>query len=186
MEARQQPQAGELTVILALLLAQAGALAAFEQALDAQPSATRALSEWCAARHIAAPPVIHANPVKGRNARPPADLARLLALDPGAAPGYRHVRLTCGGKVLSEAHNWYVRQWLTPEMNATLDGSDTPFGAVIAPLRFSREPLASVRGAAESCPRGTVLSHRALLRLPDGKPVSLVVECYTKANLKGG
>jgi hypothetical protein len=68
-------------------------------------------------------------------------------------------------------------------MNEALETSDTPFGKVVAPLGFTRKRLASRRGAAEDCPKDTVLSHRALLELPDGRPLSLVVECYTTANL---
>lgn len=73
---------------------------------------------------------------------------------------------------------------LTPEMNATLAGTDTPFGKVVAPLRFTRQRLEARRGRAEGCPRGTVLSHRAVLRLPDGRPISLVVECYQDGALR--
>jgi len=29
-----------------------------------------------------------------------------------------------------------------------------------------------------------VLSHRAVLRIADGSAISLVIECYTRANLK--
>lgn len=107
----------------------------------------------------------------------------MLDVDTNQSIGYRHVRLSCGGSVLSVAHNWYVPSRLPPEMNASLETSDTPFGKVIALLHFTRERLASKRGPAEGCPRDTVLSHRGLLRLPDGQPVSLVVECYTRANL---
>lgn len=85
---------------------------------------------------------------------------------------------------MSEAWNWYVPARLPPAMNAVLENGDTPFGKVIAPLGFSRQRLASKRGAAAGCPPGTVMSHRAVLRLPDGKPVSLVTECYTRANLR--
>lgn len=97
---------------------------------------------------------------------------------------YRHVRLSCGASVLSVAHNWYVPSRLSPDMNEALETSDTPFGKVVAPLRFTRERLASERGPAEGCPKDTILSHRAVLRLPDGRPLSLVVECYTRANLR--
>ncbi|MFM6832719.1 MAG: hypothetical protein ACKOVA_20640, partial [Novosphingobium sp.] len=93
------------------------------------------------------------------------------------------VRLTCGDTVLSVAHNWYVPARLTPEMNRTLETTDAPFGKVVAPLGFRRERLASRRGRMAECPEGTILSHRAVLRLLDGRAISLVVECYTRANL---
>jgi len=93
------------------------------------------------------------------------------------------VRLTCGDAVLSVAHNWYVPARLTPKMNHALETSDTPFGKVVAPLGFRRERLGSQRGRMAECPVGTVLSHRAVLKLADGRAISLVVECYTRANL---
>jgi hypothetical protein len=113
-----------------------------------------------------------------------APIRAILEVDANAKVEYRHVRLSCGGHVLSVAHNWYVASRIPPAMNATLKTSDTPFGKVIAPLHFTRERLASTRGAANGCPRDTVLSHRGLLRLPDGRPISLVIECYTRANLR--
>ena len=68
-------------------------------------------------------------------------------------------------------------------MNAQLLASDTPFGTVVAPLRFRRVALASHRGPSSACPAKTVLSRRALLRLPDGSGLALLVECYTPATL---
>jgi len=171
-------------MLLALLLAHGGALAAFEQALAAQDSATAALGQWCGARHIADPARITAEQVKGEDALPPPDLDEALKLSEDQPAGYRHVRLSCGGKVLSQAHNWYAPQRLTPEMNRILATTDTPFGKVAAPLQFHRERLGVVRGAAPGCPATTVLSHRALLRLPSGDPLALVVECYMPAAIK--
>jgi hypothetical protein len=161
----------------------AGRLSEFEATLAAQDSATTALGQWCAERHMAQPPLVRAAPVPGDAAATPPDVRALLNVAPGEPLGYRHVRLTCGDAVLSEAHNWYVPARLTPSMNAILSATEKPFGKVIAPLRFTRERLASIRGRAAGCPAGTILSHRALLRLPDGSPVSLVLECYTQANL---
>ena len=158
---------------------------AFERTLAAQDSATAALGQWCAARHLAEPARITAGLVHDADAPPPADLRQLLETDPAIPIGYRHVRLSCGAIVLSEAHNWYLPQRLTPVMNAALASSDIPFGKVVAPLHFARRPLDSRRGRAPACPAHTVLSHRALLRLPGGAPLALVVECYTAANLRG-
>lgn len=160
-------------------------LVAFEAALAAQPSATRALTGWCAARGIANPARIVAEPVAGADAGVPADAWQVLEIDGTEPLGYRHVRLRCGGVVLSEAHNWYVPARLTDAMRHVLATTDTPFGTVAAPLGFVREPLSSVRGPAEGCPRETVLTHRARLRLPDGRPLALLVECYTQANVAG-
>lgn len=98
--------------------------------------------------------------------------------------GFRHVQLLCGTAVLSAAKNWYVPARLTPAMNTALETTDTPFGAVIRPLGFRRERLESRRGRAPECPPGTVLSHRAVLRLADHRAISFVSECYTGAVLQ--
>lgn len=159
-------------------------LARFESVLAAQDSATAGLTRWCAQRHLAPTPQIRAERITDQGAPRPTDLARLLDLPPGSRPGYRHVRLSCGGVVLSQAHNWYVPARLTQQMNAALDTTDTPFGTVAAPLAFTRERLSSTRGGDPACPKGTILYHRALLRLPGGSPLALVVECYTPAVLR--
>ena len=99
--------------------------------------------------------------------------------------GYRHVLLSCGDIVLSDAHNWYVPGRLTAEANQLLNNTDTPFGRAVGPANFNRERMAEARGAAEQCPSDTVLSHLALLRGRDERPISMVVECYTPANLSG-
>lgn len=159
-------------------------LDAFERTLAAQDSATAALREWCAARGIAAQPIIRAERIRGEDSAPSAETRRLLNAGPDEPIGYRHVRLSCDGEVLSVAHNWYLPARLTPEMNRTLDTSDTPFGRVAAPLRFTRRRLAETRGPLPGCPPDTVLAHRAVLELPDGRPLSALLECYTAANLR--
>lgn len=183
---------GAVTALAAVLLLNGCAgslLPAFEHTLAAQDSATAALSRWCAVRQLAQPARITASAVHDADAPLPANLRLLLGTDLAAAIGYRHVRLACGSPpggavVLSEAHNWYLPGRLTPAMNSTLAISDTPFGKVVAPLHFTRERLDARRGRAAACPAHTILSHRALLRLPDGRPLALVVECYTAANLR--
>ena len=172
--------------LIALILSGCGGerLPAFRDTLAARDSATAALAQWCETRGLSRPARITATLVHGADARPPADLAHLLGPGAQGPIGYRHVRLACGKTVLSEANNWYLPQLLTPAMNAALDKTDTPFGTVVEPLHFHREPLAARRGRARGCPAGTVLSHRALLRLPDSRPLALVEECYTAANLR--
>lgn len=155
----------------------------FEALLASHDSATEALARWCAAEHLADQPEIRVRRILGSDAPPPPGLAHLLGVGPRSRIGYRHVALTCGSRVLSEAHNWYVRGRLTPAMNQALDTSDIPFGRVATPLHFRREALDRQRGL---CPAGAISTHRALLRLADGKPLALVVECYTAANLAGG
>ena len=154
----------------------------FERVLAAQDSATAALSEWCKARAIAEPPMIRAEPVKAAP-QASAEVRRLLGASTTEPLAYRHVRLVCGDAVLSIADNWYVPSRLTADMNQALATTQTPFGKIIAPLGFRRERLSATRGRSDACPPGTVLSHQARLRLPDGTPLALVTECYTADNL---
>ena len=99
--------------------------------------------------------------------------------------------------VLSEADNWYVPGRLTPEMNRLLDSTDMPFGKVVQALHFRRHTLSARllwlplpegwemntaepgSGAPDLTVPPQVLEHRAVLLLPDGTPLSEVVETYT-------
>ncbi|MBS0482650.1 MAG: hypothetical protein JSR96_10975 [Proteobacteria bacterium] len=158
-------------------------IAALERALGSTPSATRALEDWCAARGLADNPVVVARPVPGPAPDEPDGLRARLGVGAETALGYRHVELSCGARVLSVAHNWYRRDLLSQAMNAALDTSDTPFGKVVSPLHFTRETIDSRHGGEPGCPAGTVLSQIALLRLPDGRALAMVTECYTRAAL---
>lgn len=163
---------------------QGARLREFEATLAAQDSATAALGTWCAREHIAVPAQIVAQALPG-TLGPSAAVRRLLDVSDAEQIAYRHVALTCGGVVLSVAHNWYVPGRLTADMNRTLETTHTPFGKAVANTHFTRERLAALRGPAQGCPAGTVLTHRALLhREGDEAPISLVVECYTGANLR--
>jgi len=149
------------------------ALARLQQDLAKTPSATEVLSHCCGDLHFADPPQIHAEQVLGYHA-PHAHALGLLKVPAHEHIGYRRVRLTCGGHILSEADNWYVPSRLTPAMNHTLNTSDTPFGTVVKPLDFHRVTL-----SAQPMRQGrTVFQVRALLLTPDGQPISLVVENY--------
>jgi len=161
-------------------------------------SATATLERWCTVHQLAAPARITAERV--RDAEKPATepQRQRLRLAPDDALRYRRVRLLCGTVVLSEADNWYVPARLTPEMNRQLDTTDTPFGRVVQPLHFQRhtissellwqplpegwemQPAPDTAGAQALCSPPQVLRHRALLTLPDGTPVSEVVETYTR------
>lgn len=111
-------------------------------AILASRSATLALESWCGAHGIALPATIRALRVANAPEKPirPEQRAH-LQVGPGEAIRYRRVRLVCGDRVLSEADNWYVPSRLTADMNKILDSTDTPFGKVVAPLHFTREPL---------------------------------------------
>jgi chorismate-pyruvate lyase len=166
-------------------------------ALLSQDSATVTLQRWCDLHHLASPAHITAERV--RAAEKPLTPAQREQLQLSATDEvrYRKVRLLCGGIVLSEADNWYVPGRLTPQMNRLLETTDTPFGIVVQPLHFQRYTLAAellwqplpagwemtpptaTEGAAKLCFPAHVLQHRAVLRLPDGTPISEVVETYS-------
>lgn len=158
--------------------------AAFEATLAAHASATEALRVWCEARGLASPAQIMARPVAGVRARQPKGLRQLLGIAADEPLGYRHVELTCGNRVLSAAHNWYVPGRLSAEMNAALAATQVPFGRIAAPLAYRREPLEILTKPPRGCPANTISAHRALLRLPDGQPLAYVLECYTTENME--
>jgi chorismate-pyruvate lyase len=160
-------------------------------------SATATLEHWCDVHRLASPARIVAQRVPGAE-RPPSEAQRReLGATMDEPVRYRHVRLMCGTVLLSEADNWYLPERLTPEMNRLLETSDTPFGRVVQSLQFQRHtisaqllwlPLPSgwemhadtaTPAAGELRPPAAVLQHRALLTLPDGRPISEVVETYS-------
>ena len=161
------------------------------------PSATATLDGWCAA-HAIAPPATKVFARSAKVDRPAGPEERaVLKVGPDERVAYRRVQLVCGDKVLSEADNWYVPSRLTPEMNKTLETTDTPFGRAVAALNFRRQnlsakllwsPLAPGWETAAHLPTGQggalkappqVLQHRAVLFTQGGDPFSLVVETYT-------
>ncbi|GGY28327.1 hypothetical protein [Paludibacterium paludis] len=157
----------------------------FNEALMASHSATRTLEAWCRDRHLAPAPRIVAD--RDLSVRIDADEAirRRLAVSASEPVKYRRVALRCGQAVLSIADNWYVPARLTAAMNTALDTSDTPFGAAIAALSPVRVPLSVEEAwpATEPEAPAVLLRHRTLLTLPNGQPISLVVENYQKALL---
>ena len=155
---------------------------AFARELASRPSATESLRRWCDTRGIARPAQIRARRMAG-SAAPPADLFARLRLPAGTALGHRNVELSCGGVVLSVAQLWYVPALLTPAMRTALDETDTPFGQAVAALNFTRERISQRTAPDPACPASTILVHRAVLRLPGGEGLALVIECYTRANL---
>lgn len=161
-------------------------------------SATLALERWCGAHHLAPEPRIRAELVRGQDKAADATVRRDLAVAPEEPVRHRRVRLSCGGRVLSEADNWYVPSRLDAEMNRLLDDTDTPFGRAVLALGFARHTLSAELlwqplppgwelGAAPPDQPGTlpvpdeVLRHRAVLTRRDGTPFSEVVETYQRA-----
>jgi chorismate-pyruvate lyase len=160
-------------------------------------SATLTLERWCASHGLASPARIVAERIRDAEKAPTQEQRQLLDVSATEPVGYRRVRLSCGGHVLSEADNWYVPARLTPEMNQVLDTTDTAFGRAVQALNFRRRTLSAdllwsplpegweggaalqdVPGATLTIPH-QLLQHRAVLTTPDGTPFSHVVETYT-------
>lgn len=158
-------------------------------------SATLTLDRWCAAHQMASPAKVVADPLPVID-KPATAVQRLeLAVSPSEPVRYRHVQLRCGEHVLSVAENWYVPSRLTSDMNRLLQTTDISFGRVVQPLHFWRHVLAAQwlwsplpigwerGGPREWAPwpgmQSGVLRHRAVLVLPDGRPLSEVIETYT-------
>jgi chorismate-pyruvate lyase len=161
-------------------------------------SATLTLGRWCETHHLAASGRIRAARVAGVEKQASAEVRHELGVGAEEPVRYRHVRLSCGDLVLSEADNWYVPRLLTPAMNQALDETDAPFGKVVLPLGFTRhtlqaellwQPLAEgwetiglpPDGAGRIAIPDAILRHRAVLLTRDGVPFSVVVETYQRA-----
>jgi chorismate-pyruvate lyase len=178
------------------------AILALLQSLNAEilaaSSATRTLEQWCGDHHMAAVPQIVAVRLPDVRKEPSSEqLQRLGVRDPSELQ-YRRVELRCGAHVLSKADNWYVPARLTPEINALLETTDTPFGKAVQSLRPYRRTVAVTqlwtplpRGWEQQqrprCPwhrRRTlaipndVFEHRAVLYTAEHLPFSEVVETY--------
>jgi chorismate-pyruvate lyase len=183
-----------LWVVLAALLSSA-AIAARGQSADAfrlaatlndsllaSRSATQVLSAWCGDQHLSADPTILAHRVIGIDKPANAEQRQRLRVGPEERVSFRHVRLQCGTRVLSEADNWYVPARLTAEMNRTLDTTDTSFGTVVRPLEPTRETLSVTMfwtRAADAAP-AELFAHRAVLYTRDHVPFSEVYEVYQR------
>ncbi|THF51965.1 hypothetical protein [Allorhizobium terrae] len=161
-------------------------------------SATLTLDRWCSDHKLADHAKIVAEPVKGVDKPATAEIRAALKVGEADKVGYRRVRLMCGERVLSDADNWYVPSRLTADMNKALETTDAAFGRVVKPLNFQRHTL-SAKLLWQPLPEGWdmgaaipaasdkalelpdhVIEHKALLSLPDGAPISMVVESYTR------
>lgn len=165
-------------------------------------SATVTLEHWCAAHRLATPATVTAARVTNVAKRPSPEQRQDLRVGATEPIGYRHVKLTCGPVLLSEAENWYVPSRLTPDMNRILDTTDTPFGKVVLPLKFQRHTLNSTllwsalpehweMNAIPIHPHAdalqipdSLLQHTAILTLSDGTPISEVIETYKNGLLR--
>lgn len=163
-------------------------------------SATAVLQALCDRRQKEAPRILARRIAAPDDPNAAAAVRRFLGAAANEPIRLRRVELMCGDDVLSRADNWYLPNRLTTEMNSTLETTQTPFGVVVAPLRFQRRTLSSrllfnplpagweaygelqFEGPAVAPPQ--VLQHRAVLQTPDGRPFSLLVETYTDRVLK--
>lgn len=176
-------------------------LQALNVALLTNDSATVTLERWCASHGMADPARVVADRDRSATLPPTPQQRAQLGVTADEEVRHRRVKLRCGTHVLSEADNWYVPSRLTPEMNQTLETTDIAFGRVVRVLRFRRQrlearslwsPLPDGWDVARRPPRRPattldlppeLLRHVAVLVLPDGRPISLVHERYTRAVL---
>jgi chorismate-pyruvate lyase len=177
-------------------LAALAVLQSLNAELLSNDSATLTLDRWCEAHRLASPAHIVAERVRNVEKHPTAGQREILGVSATDPVRYRRVRLRCGDRVLSEADNFYVPARLTAQMNQALDTSDIAFGRAVQALNFRRRTLSATllwsplpRGwemgepvRIESSPTlhvpAEVLQHRAVLTLPDGAPISHVIETY--------
>ncbi|HEX6096869.1 MAG TPA: hypothetical protein VF432_11140 [Thermoanaerobaculia bacterium] len=161
-------------------------------------SATRTLEAWCGEHRMADDPKIVAVRVPDVHKQPSAEQLQRLGVHDASELQYRRVELRCGAHVLSKADNWYVPARLTPEMNALLETTDTPFGKAVQSLRPYRRTVAVTMlwtplpqgWEQQKRPRfrcfrrrslaipGDVFQHRAVLYTAGHVPFSEVVETY--------
>jgi chorismate-pyruvate lyase len=156
----------------------------FRKTLASHDSATIALEQWCERRGIMTPARVQAMAQDDAEAVPASPAIRAaLSVGPDEPLRARHVLLSCGGVVLSDARNWYVPVRLTPAMNHTLDTTRVPFGKVVAPMGLHRVAQPANSPSPAPCPAGTIQHDTAVLHRNDGLAYSLVSECYTRANI---
>lgn len=150
-------------------------------------SATLVLEKWCGAHHLAPEAKVVAISDVGAVKPISAEQRKRLQIPEGEPVKYRHVRLTCGDRVLSEADNWYVPSRLTEEMNRQLETTTTPFGKVVAPLQPYRQtfevdvlyrPLETPASAATLTLPQAIFEHHAVLYTKGALPFSEVDEVY--------
>ncbi len=173
-------------------------LQGFNADLLSHPSATLTLERWCTAHRLAPEGQIVAELDRAADKPATAEQRGRLRVGADEPIAYRRVRLSCGGRVLSEADNWYVPARLTPGMNRLLTETTTPFGRAVLDLGFHRELLSAAllwqplpigwemqptlppAGASTLAIPDRVLEHRAVLLTRDNVPFSEVVETYTE------
>ena len=142
--------------------------------------ATQALAAWCDEHGIGDGPILAERRLSAGAVRP--DDALLDWLLPGPAESIRHrrVTLTRDGIALSDCELWWLPGRLDPDLVAALDGTQRPFGAVVARLRPTRRTIFEAV-LAPGLPH--VLEHRALVLASVGmrQPIAATRELYRAA-----
>ena len=100
----------------------------------ASRSATQSLEKWCRDHQLAETPAIVARALRGGEQPPSAAQRQRLQIGEEDEVKYRRVQLLCGGRLLSQAENWYVPGRLSAEAPRLLDTTTTPFGTVVRSL----------------------------------------------------
>ena len=163
----------------------------------ASRSATASLEKWCRDHQLAETPAITARVARGIDQPPSAAQRQRLQLGDRDEVKYRRVQLVCGGRLLSEAENWYVPGRLSAEANRLLDTTSTPFGTVVRslepyrrtfdvtllwrplPADWAIRPPASAAGGALAIP-DALFEHRAVLYTREHVAFSEVHEVYQR------
>lgn len=153
-------------------------VAALRARILASDSATLALEGWCAEHKLAADPHLVAQRLPGPDKPLTTAQRARLAIGPEEPVRYRRVRLVCGDRVMSEADNWYVPARLTPAMNATLEGTHTPFGRVVRPLAPVRRTVEVRAPGPDAGSADPLFEVDAVLSTGAGQPFCEVVETY--------
>lgn len=172
--------------------------------LAASCTVTEVLDKWCAGDKLASDPVIHARRIAGPEKPVSPEQRQRLQINPEEEVTYRHVELTCGGRVLAEADNWYVPRRVGAEINHVLITTDTPFGRAVRDLKPLRKNL-SVEILWNPLPAGWELGlppaegsetalampwhlfqHRAVIYNDKHEPFSEVREIFTRDVLAFG
>jgi hypothetical protein len=190
------------------LLARVKALALIEtlnaRVLCASCTVTEVLEKWCSNDKLASEPLVHARLIPGTEKPVSAEQRQRLQIGPEEAVTYRHVELSCGGRVVVEADNWYVPSRVGADINRLLTTTDTPFGRAVRslnpvrknlsveflwkPLPDGRElgPPPADRGGEALAVPWQLFQHRAVIYNDKQQPFSEVREIFTREVLAFG
>lgn len=141
--------------------------------LDAAATVTAGLLAWCEGRGIGTGPI---RVLARSGGSPPDELAAVLDA-PAEETLFRRVVLGRGTLPLATAENLFLPGRLSPAMRRALAETDTPFGAVLGPLRPHRLTLARAWGDAEA----SVLVQTALVLSHGGTVLAAVRERFLPA-----